>query len=69
MKQVIRVTLPSGVEIDMVPFFVHSRPDTTLSSEVMQNVAVREVSRFLRVESPASMVVLQDHEMPAPRRY
>lgn len=68
MRQVIRVTLPSGDEIDMVPFFVHARPDGTIPSDAIQNVAVREVIKFLRVDAPASMVVLQDHQIPTSRR-
>jgi hypothetical protein len=47
MRQAIRVHLPSGESVDMIPNFTFRKPDGTVASDAIQNVALREVMQAI----------------------
>lgn len=53
MRQAIRISLPNGESIDMVPNYTvrPNKVDGSIASDAIQNVAVREAMKAIRTAS------------------
>ncbi len=59
MKHILRIHLPCGDSIDMVPQFTFAQQKGTLADDALQNVATMEVLKVLSVSGTHRLEVVK----------